>query len=574
LLGKKSALRSSPDLTQHFFTDAVNPLVISDGDRLFAYVWLDPKDPPKSVMLQWNDGTWDHRAYWGADKCLLEGKPNGPDHFFAGALPATGEWARLEVAAADVGLKPQSVVGGMAFTQFGGSVYFDNAGVRTSRVWNLAYRFSQLAWELKEEGNRNLPEAIRDALAVPRPKRTAAQKKTLSDHYLRKVHEATLEVFAPLEEDVKQIAKDIKEIEDAIPSTLITEEMASPRPAYVLLRGDFLHRGEKVHRGVPDVFPPLPAGAPDNRLGLANWLVRPDHPLTARVAVNRFWAQMFGQGIVRTLGDFGSQGDYPSHPELLDWFATEFVRTGWDVKAILRTIALSKTYQQSSLVTGSAPRVDPTNRLLHRAPRHRLGAEELRDSALAIAGILNDRIGGPSFMPYQPADFYKGRNEEWPWKASDGAEQYRRGVYAFWRRNALHPMFALLDAPPREECTVSRPITNTPLQALVTLNDPTFVEAARVFAQKIMVQETEHEARLRYAFRRATCRTPSEAELAVLRSRYRRQLERFRGDDDAASKLVNIGQYPRDATLDVAEHAAWTAVANMLLNLDEVLTRE
>jgi hypothetical protein len=456
---------------------------------------------------------------------------------------------------------------------------------------------SQLAWEGLAKNNDKLPVEVRTILMVPRPKRGDAQTKTLRDYYLRKVHESTSAIIGLFEKDHDDFTKKIEAIEDAAPYTLISEELAKPRPAFVLIRGDFQHRGQQVGRGVPAAFPPLPPDAPNNRLGLARWLVRPDHPLTARVAVNRLWAQMFGQGIVQSIADFGTQGDFPSHAELLDWLASEFIlpsfsgrgaaserrgvtppwrdKEAWDVKRILRTIALSATYQQASTFTPGGAKIDPHNRLLARMPRYRLSAEELRDSALEIAGLLNPKIGGPSFMPYQPPDFYKNKNENWPWIASSGSEQYRRGLYAFWRRTALHPMFAILDAPNREECAAVRPRTNTPLQALVTLNDPTFVEAARVFAQKILTQGPKDlDGRLAFAFRGVTCRTPSVAELKVLRHRFQFQHDRFHADKDAASKFVNVGQYPRDAALDVAELASWTAVANMLLNLDEMLTRE
>jgi hypothetical protein len=419
------------------------------------------------------------------------------------------------------------------------------------------------------------------------------QKKALRDFYLRKVHESAREIIGLLERERDDLTKKIKAIEDAAPYTLISEEMAAPGAVYVLIRGDFQNKGEKVERGVPAAFPALPGDAPNNRLGLARWLVRPDHPFTARVAVNRLWAQMFGSGIVQSIADFGTQGDFPSHSELLGWLASEFILPsasgkkaggktaavrGWDIKRILRTIALSATYQQASTVTptrDNGAKIDPHNRLLARMPRFRLSAEELRDSALETSGLLNRKIGGPSFMPYQPPDFYKNKNENWPWTASPGSEQYRRGLYAFWRRTALHPMFAILDAPNREECTAFRPRTNTPLQALVTLNDPTFVEAARVFAQKVLTQgPTDLDGRLTFAFRGATCRFPCESELKVLRHRFQVQHDRFHADKDAASRLVNVGQYPRDAALDVADLATWTAVANMLLNLDEALTRE
>jgi hypothetical protein len=436
-------------------------------------------------------------------------------------------------------------------------------------------RRSQSAWEAKVKSGANLPMPVSAALKVEPYQRDETQKKTVRDYYLRKINEDAKDIFGLLETDLAELAEKRKAIEDAIPYTLVSEEMAMPRPAFVLIRGDFQNKGGRVERGIPAFLPPMTDGAPKNRLGLARWLTRPDHPLTARVTVNRLWAQIFGQGIVRTAADFGSQGEYPSHPELLDWLAADFVRSGWDIKAMLRKIVHSATYQQSAAHTALGDKLDPGNRLLHRSPRYRLGAEELRDNALAISGLLNRKIGGPSFMPYQPPDFYKYKNEVWTWTPSAGAEQYRRGLYAFWRRTALHPMFAILDAPSREECNIHRARTNTPLQALVTLNDPSFVEAARVFAQKILTQgPPEHDARLAFAFRGATCRLPSDAEMKILRERYRQQHDRFEADADAASKLVNVGQYPREAQLDVAELAAWTAFCNMVLNLDEVLTRE
>jgi hypothetical protein len=425
-----------------------------------------------------------------------------------------------------------------------------------------------------------LPATVREALKIERGKRTDAQKKTVRGHYLRRVNAEARETLDPLERDLDDHVKKIRAINDAVPHTLVSQEMETPRPADVLIRGDFLHRGEKVERSVPAAFGPLPTDAPNNRLGLARWLVRADNPLTARVTVNRLWAQMFGHGIVRSIGDFGTQGDFPSHPELLDWLASEFVHPSsgpgdaWKIKRIVRLIALSATYRQSAAIPAAAAKADPHNRLLSHMPRYRLSAEELRDGALAMAGILNRKVGGPSFMPYQPPDYYKNKNEDWPWAASPGDEQYRRGLYAFWRRTALHPMFAILDAPNREECTVARPRTNTPLQALVTLNDPTFVEAARVLAQRVLTGPKDLDDRLTFAFRTATCRRPTAAELKVVRAEHLKQLARFQADPEAASKLVNAGQYPRDAALDVAELAAWTATANMLMNLDEVLTRE
>ena len=581
--GKRAMTRTGKGLHQHSFTGATKLLYINAGDRLFTYVYLDPKNPPKSIMLQFHDGTWEHRAYWGEDKCVLAGTPAGPQHFQAGPLPPTGKWVRLEIEADKVGLLPDTRVTGMAFTQFDGTAYYDQPGIQSLFNPDDGFLTSLRAWEPRGKANNKLPADLKTAFKLPPDKRTAEQKTKILHHYLRNVYETTRETFAPLEKELGQVVKKLKETEDAIPYTMISEEMAEPRPAYVLLRGDFLKKGEKVSRAVPSLFPPLPNGAPNNRLGLAKWLVRPDHPLTARVAVNRFWAQMFGTGLVKTIGDFGTQGEYPSHPELLDWLALEFVASrerkrpeesivAWDIKRILRTIALSNTYQQSSVVNESpASKVDPNNRLLSRAPRFRLSAEEIRDSALAISGLLSEKIGGPSVMPYQPADFYKGKNEGWPWASSKGDDQYRRGIYTFWRRTTLHPMFAIFDAPSREECNVARSRTNTPLQALVTLNDPTFVEAARVFAQRVMDAPGD---RFTFAFRTAVARDPSASELQLLTAHYEKNLNRFRANKDAAAKLVQVGLSPRPANLDIAEHAAWTSVCNILLNLDEAIMRE
>jgi hypothetical protein len=584
--GKHSMVRSGAGLHQHSFTGATKPLPINAGDKLFIYVYLDPKNPPKGIMLEFHDGGGEHRAYWGEDKFPQPGPPNGPRRVLPGQkLPPAGKWSRLEIECEKVNLAPDSLVSGMGIHQFDGAAYYDAPGVSSVFPLDDRHLTSLLFWEPRGKVNGKLPAPVKAALNVEPEKRTSEQKTAILHHYLRNVHVPTRAIFASLDRDLNQVKSRIKQLDDVTAYTMISEEMPEPRPAHVLLRGDFQKKGEKVDRAVPSVFPPLPEGAPNNRLGLARWLVRPDHPLTARVAVNRFWAQLFGVGLVKTIGDFGTQGEYPSHPELLDWLALEFAESpgtavpgpsSWNIKAILKKIALSNTYQQSSVVLdGPANRIDPNNRLLSRAPRFRLSAEDIRDSALSVSGLLSTRIGGPSVMPYQPSDFYKGKNEAWPWESSKGDDQYRRGMYTFWRKTTLHPMFAIFDAPSREECNVARSRTNTPLQALVTLNDPTFVEAARVFAQKTLTEApADPDARLIFAFRVAVARTPSSAELQFLKGHYETNLSRYQGDKDAASKLIAVGMSPRPMNLDVAEHAAWTSVCNILLNLDEAIMRE
>jgi hypothetical protein len=568
--------RAGKGLHQHFFTEARHPLVVYEGDKLFAHVWLDPKDTPKTIQLQFHSaGSWEHRAYWGENLGHARERPDGPANKKIGNLPETGKWVRLEVAATDVGLAPGAKIDGWAFTQFEGTAYYDQAGVHTLLPPDDSYLRSLAAWELREKDNPKLPEDLRAILKLEPDKRAEGQKRMLRDYYLRHVCLATRTLVDPMHAEIADLDARIKKLDAEIPTCMISEEMDKPRPAYVLIRGDFLQRGEEVSRDTPAIFPPFPADQPRNRLGLARWLVAPDHPLTARVTVNRFWHQLFGTGLVKSLGDFGTQGDLPSHPELLDYLATDFVASGWNIKATLKKIAMSATYRQASAVRADAAQVDPYNRLLARSPRFRLNAEEVRDNALSIAGLLSAKVGGPSVMPYQPPDYYKGKNENWPWKPSEGEDQYRRGIYTFWRRTTLHPMMAVFDAPSREECTACRPRTNTPLQALVTLNDPTFVEAARVFAQKILTEgPADRDGRLVFAFRSALARKPSEAELAYLVKRYDQLKARFDGDKEAADKLVKVGTYPRPDKLDIAEHAAFTALANILLNLDETITRE
>jgi hypothetical protein len=448
--------------------------------------------------------------------------------------------------------------------------------VGPTQTGNDRHLHSQRAWEEFARPNDRLPAPVREALKLEPARRSDSQKATLRHYYLRFVYAGARVVFEPLNRKHEEAAKKLKEAEDAVPSVMVSEEIPQRRPAYVLLRGNFQQRGEKVEPDVPAALPPLPPGVPRNRLTLARWLVSPDHPLTARVTVNRLWAQLFGTGLVKTVGDFGTQGELPSHPELLDWLATDFVASGWDVKALLKKIALSATYRQSSAFGAKkALEVDPYNRLLSRAPRYRLSAEEVRDNALAIAALLSPRIGGPSVMPYQPAGFYIGKYESWKWMESPGDDLYRRGLYTFWRRTSLHPMFAIFDAPSREDCTVFRPRTNTPLQALVTLNDPTFVEAARVFAQHLLSEgPSDLDGRITFAFRSTLARFPNAAEKEVLVQEYKRLHGRYHADPKAAAALVKAGRFPPPQKLDAVEHATWTALANLLLNLDETITRE
>lgn len=352
-------------------------------------------------------------------------------------------------------------------------------------------------------------------------------------------------------------------------STLVMRELPKPRDTHVLIRGNHKSKGEKVTPATPTRLHPMKAGQPLNRLGLAKWLVDEDNPLTARVLVNRLWARYFGRGLVETSEELGTQGELPTHPELLDWLATEMVRLKWDLKAFHKLIVTSATYRQSSRVKADVLAKDPFNRLFARGPRFRLDAEVIRDNALAISGLLSRKIGGPSVFPYQPEGVWFNPYSADRWVVSSGGDQHRRGMYTFWRRTAPYAAFMAFDAPSREVCAERRPRTNTPLQALATLNDPVFVEASAALARRMM---TEGKADpVAYGFKLCVARAPTARERELVRSLYGDSLAKYQKDAAKAKALTAV---IGDAKLDAAEWASWTVVANVLLNLDETITKE
>ncbi len=408
-------------------------------------------------------------------------------------------------------------------------------------------------------------------------KRSKEQADYLREYFLTYAAPAALRAQ---QRELVAVRMEQEAVEKTIPTAMVMGELKKPRESFVLARGDYRNQTEKVQPGVPAMLPPLPSDVPRNRLALAKWLVQPGHPLTSRVAVNRFWQMYFGHGIVKTQEDFGVQGEPPVHAELLDWLATEFVRTGWDVRAMQRLIVTSATYRQSSKVTPALLEKDPENRLLARGARFRLPAEMIRDTALAVSGLLNGEIGGPSVLPYQPkglweelafGDGYSAQTYE----QSSGKDLYRRGMYTFWKRTAPPASLATFDAPDREKCTGRRALTNTPLQALVLLNDPTYVEAARALAQRTLLYGgTDVKSRLNFAFRLATARKPSGKEAGVLRTLLETELKFFAQNPQAAVKLLAVGESTRDTRLNPSELAAWTTVASVILNLDETVTKQ
>jgi hypothetical protein len=407
-----------------------------------------------------------------------------------------------------------------------------------------------------------------------------ARQRTPGQHL--KLRRAYLDQGAPAEtreswDRLIALKEEKKKFEDSFPNTMVMQELPAPRPTFVLKRGAYDAPGERVERGVPAILPPLEKGASNNRLDLAQWLVDPRHPLTARVAVNRFWGMIFGTGIVKTTEDFGAQGERPSHPELLDFLATEFIGSGWNVKALLKTIVMSATYRQSSKINPLLQQRDPDNRLLARAPRLRLPAEMIRDQALYDSGLLVERLGGPSVKPYQPDGLYKdmafsgltGYNQE------KGEGLWRRSLYTFWKRTILAPNMGVFDASAREFCTVRETRTNTPLQSLNLMNDVTYIEAARMLAERIMKEGgATPQARLAWAFRVVTSRQPTEVELQALKRNWQAQSGYFAQHQEEAARLLAVGEKRNDAQLAKTELAAYAMTASLLFNLDEAITRQ
>ncbi len=433
-----------------------------------------------------------------------------------------------------------------------------------------AFRFSTS--EFADDGfdDLGLPKNVIEAAKIPRAKRTVAQAATLASYYRQVAPELT-----SLTHRLALAAARRDRIAGQVPTMLVSEKRDS-RTMRILPRGNWMDdSGEVVQPSVPKSLGAFkPAGEKANRLDLADWLVSRDNPVTARTFVNRLWRIYFGVGLSKNLDDLGSQGEWPTHPELLDWLAAEFRDSGWDIKHVIRLIVTSRTYRQTSTSNTTLDEHDPYNRLLGHQNRFRLDAEVVRDNALAISGLLANQIGGPSIRPYQPERYYAALNfPAREYVPSRDEDQYRRGVYVHWQRTFLHPSLLAFDAPGREECTANRVNSNTPLQALVLLNDPTYVEAARVFAERIMHRERDTAKRIEWAFQEALSRSPRPEEQKILAGLQAQQLSRYQKDSTAAKDLVQTGQSAPAGNLDTAELASWTAVTRAILNLHETITR-
>ncbi|HXE81018.1 MAG TPA: DUF1553 domain-containing protein, partial [Vicinamibacterales bacterium] len=425
---------------------------------------------------------------------------------------------------------------------------------------------------LEIEALSGAPDPLARLLDVEPGQRTSAQAAVLREHYLLREDAAYARTAAALE----ALRGEENALLTSLPEVMVMRDLPKPRPTFVLARGAYDAPTEPVTPGTPAALGSFPSDLPPNRLGLARWLVDPKHPLTARVLVNRYWAMFFGRGLVATLADFGNQGRLPTHPELLDWLAVTFVESGWDLKGLVKRIVLSAAYRQSSAASPELRERDPANEWLARGPSFRLSAEQIRDSALAASGLLVRRIGGPSVYPYQPPGLWEAlatRNAT-KYEQGKGDDLYRRSLYTVWKRSSPPPAATTFDAADRLFCIVNRQRTNTPLQALVLMNDVQFVEAARLLAERMMKEggSTPRE-RLAFGFRLVTSRRPGETELAALERLYTQERRTFARDRAAAQKLLTAGERPRDPRLDAAEVASYSVVASTLFSLDEAVMR-
>lgn len=554
--GQRTRLQSSEGLVQHFFDRAKPPVAIPPASSFYAWIYLDPANPPSAIMLQLNDGKgWEHRAVWGSDDITYGRKPNSwAGYQRMGQLPALGEWVRLEVPANTVGLidksksDQQGSVHGMAFTQFGGRAWWDKAG-----------------WV------ESLPTDVSTALSVALEDRTAEQSKAIEDYYL-----ATSNEFSSSQTRVQQIKRNIEKLRAKIPTTVVSRSV-KPREIRILPRGNWMDdSGEIVEPAVPAFLGQIATdGRRASRLDLANWICADDNPLTARTMVNRVWALLFGRGICTSLDDFGGQGTFPSNPDLLDALAVSFVESGWNIKQLIRLIVESDTYKRTSRPTDILAEQDPYNDFFARQGRFRVEAEVVRDMALSVSGLLVEHAGGPSVRPYQPAGYYAQLNfPKRTYSASDDENQYRRAVYVHWQRTYLHPMLKAFDAPSREECTAQRARSNTPLQALTLLNDPTFIEAARSLAQRIVEEGgTTPSERVTWAYQAVVSHPPEPEIVDVLVDLYRKHQAHYQQAVNEAASLQSTGNAEAPASTNVSELAAWTNVARTLLNLHEATTR-
>ena len=582
--GQRSLERTAEGVGQDFYSSGAEPLVLGPDAELFAHVWLDPAAPPRAIMLQFHTDAWKHRAVWGDPAAIDFGKAGTTERFHAGPLPKAGEWVRIAVPAAQVGLAAGAKLAGFALTQCDGHVRWDLVGAVTRDDPTVDERRSLAAWWKKRTGEKKLDDvpAALQGLVRDGPEKTTKPEDVarVRAHWLAAVwRDRPAEVTAAVTaRDEAQKARD--GLDGRIVRTFVFNDLPQMRDSFVMQRGAYDKPGDKVDRGTPAFLPPLPAveGRPPSRLDLAEWLMRADQPLTARVAANRLWQQFFGTGLVKTSEDFGLQGEPPSHPDLLDWLAVEYRDGGWDTRRFVRMIVTSRAFRRASHALPDHLERDPENRLLARGPRIRLDAEQIRDNALAVSGLLVRTFGGKGVKPYQPDNIWEpvgfaGSNTA-KYARDSGDALYRRSLYTFLKRTAPPPFMANFDAPNREQFCARRERSNTPLQALQLMNDVQHVEAARALAARALSEGGDDDAaRIDWLFTAVLARRPEPDEAGILAAALADHRARYAADSAAAGRLIAHGESKPPTRLAPEELASWTLVANAMLNLDETLMR-
>ncbi|MCE2692994.1 MAG: PSD1 and planctomycete cytochrome C domain-containing protein [Verrucomicrobiaceae bacterium] len=577
--GSAALKRTATGVAQDFFA-AGGKYEISPNGKLSVQCFIDEKNPPKAIMLQFHTAGWNHRAVWGQEGAIPYGQVRTPEKVQMGALPEAGKWVKLEVAADRLGLKPGAKVTGYAFTQFGGTVHWDHLAMSSRVDPAKDPQWSWKVWAEKNQGKRvaELPNDLQTLVrGKKQPEWPEKDVTRLKEWWFENEYQGAREIVDGHRAEKLALEAKKKVLDDVIPATFVMADLPQPRDAFVMDRGQYDKPKDKVTRGTPAIFPALPKQDQYTRLDLAKWLVSPQHPLTARVQANRLWQQFFGVGLVKTSNDFGSQGEPPSHPELLDWLAVTFRDSGWDMKAFVKLLVTSHTYRQSSQFSVHSSQLDPENRLLAHGARFRLDAEVVRDSALFVSGLLNPKIGGKGVKPYQPENIWEpvgfGGSNTRNYIQDHGESLYRRSLYTFWKRTAPPPNMTSFDAPNRESYCLRRERSNTPLQALTLMNDVQFFEASRNFAQRVLQSATSMDARITVLFRSATGRFPNAQEAEIVRQSVEKHLAAYAAKPEEAQKAISYGESKPDEKLNPAELAAWTMAANLVMNLDEGVTK-
>jgi hypothetical protein len=556
------------------------PVVIPSQAQLTLWVCVDPFQPPQSFSIQLEAGRG-RKLVWSP-----EGSTSGGDR--QGPVPAPGEWTQLTISLEHPASKAGDRLRSLKLSLEGGRVWIDDVRITGHQAPATDPQSSFSAWWAISKGTTpgTIPGELQTLLTGgPKADVDPTQLKRLQQYWLTHVQRAAESPAATVRiaADAAQQHRDV--LQDELSGTFTFADMPQPRQAHVMLRGQYDRPGDPVEPAIPVIFPGLreASGAPlggrrATRLDLARWLVSDENPLTARVTVNRIWQQVFGTGLVATSDDFGTRGDLPSHPELLDWLSVEFRRSGWDVHALYRLLLTSSTFRQDSAATVHLLQVDPTNRLLARGPRFRLDAEQLRDNALYVSGLMDLTMGGRGVRPYQPPDIwepvgYENSNTRF-YLQDHGSSLYRRSVYTFIKRTAPPPFMTNFDAPNREQFCTRRERSNTPLQALQLMNDVQHFEAARALAQRVLLPaDLSDTLRLQQLFQLVLSRLPADSELSLLQQALERQRAHYANHPADARMLIRNGESKPAESLEPTELAAWTMLCNLVLNLDETVCR-